>query len=245
MNGNLSCIIIDDEPNAHLVLKHYFKQLKELSFLGSFYNGIDAIDFMRINHVDLVFLDINMPELSGFEMLHALSQPPLVIFTTAHSEFALDGYKYSAVDYLLKPIELPRFLSAIDKAIQRKRLDVTNSKSSRHNELPMDSFIKIKKDGELIKVELETIVYVQSYGNYVKIISDDKKYLTSITTFEIEKKLPKDKFLRIHKSYIISIKHVSKLEHNRLFIKNLELPIGNTFKREVLLKLSNIINNHE
>lgn len=245
MNRKLNCIIVDDEPNAHFVLEHYFKQTDKISLLNSFFNGVEAIEFISNNQVDLIFLDINMPGITGFEMLQSLSYSPLVIFITAYSQYALDGYKYNVVDYLLKPIELESFLAAIDKAVKRMSLVTIAGEPISAVESQSDNFITIKTDRELIKVRFEAIVYVQSYGNYVKIVSHDRNYVTSVTTFEIERKLPKDKFLRIHKSYIVSLEHVSRLDSNVIFIKSLKLPIGNTYKREVLGKLEILLKSRE
>lgn len=232
--GPLRCIIIDDEEGAHLVLEHYLRDINSLVLSRTFFNAVEAMDYIYKNPVDLVFLDINMPGLSGMEMLEAMSNPPLVVLTTAHSEFALEGYKYQVVDYLLKPISFPKFLAAVDKVISRcKPVVIAAPAATGAQEYP--GFLMLRVEGDIVKIMLNAISYVQSWGNYVKVHTDRGIYLSSITTAEIEEKLDKKYFKRIHKSYIVALDRIERITGAQAHLgDDTVLPIGNTFRRELL-----------
>jgi DNA-binding LytR/AlgR family response regulator len=226
--GPIRCIIIDDEEGAHLVLEHFLRDINSLVLARTFFNAVEAMDYIYKNPVDLIFLDINMPGLSGMEMLEAMSNPPLVVLTTAHSEFALEGYKYQVVDYLLKPIAFPKFLAAVDKVISRFKPAVVAAPATV-------DFLMLKVEGDILKVMLNTISHVQSWGNYVKVHTDRGTYLSPATTMEIEEKLDKKYFKRIHKSYIVALDRIERITGAQAHLKNdVVLPIGNTFRRELL-----------
>lgn len=232
--GPLRCIIIDDEEGAHLVLEHFLRDINSLVLSRTFFNAVEAMDYIYKNPVDLVFLDINMPGLSGMEMLEAMSNPPLVVLTTAHSEFALEGYKYQVVDYLLKPISFPKFLAAVDKVISRcKPVVIAAPAATGAQEYP--GFLMLRVEGDIVKIMLNAISYVQSWGNYVKVHTDRGIYLSSITTAEIEEKLDKKYFKRIHKSYIVALDRIERITGAQAHLgDDIVLPIGNTFRRELL-----------
>ncbi|KLT69269.1 LytR/AlgR family response regulator transcription factor [Flavobacterium sp. ABG] len=220
------CIIVDDEPAAHYVLANYIKQNPQLELVFQGYNGIETMDYLRENKVDLMFLDINMPEISGMELLKILPTHPKTILTTAYSEFALESYDYGVIDYLLKPIYFPRFLKAID------RFFATESVKEKEEEAIVSS-VSVKVDGYFVDIELEQLLYAQSFGNYVKLHTTKKTYLASITTTELEKCLPEKNFMRIHKSYIVSLDKIESTEKDFVSIKKEKLPIGITYKREL------------
>jgi DNA-binding LytR/AlgR family response regulator len=226
------CIIVDDEPAAHYVLANYIKQNPQLELVFQCYNGIEAMDYLRENKVDLMFLDINMPEISGMELLKILPTHPKTILTTAYSEFALESYDYGVIDYLLKPIYFPRFLKAIERFFA---LDIVKAEPE---EVIVNS-INVKIDGYLIDIELDQLLYAQSFGNYVKLHTVKKTYLASITTSELEKCLPEKSFMRIHKSYIVAIDKIDDADKDFVFIKKEKLPIGITYKRELTDRLKN------
>lgn len=227
----IKCIIVDDEEGAHLVISHFLKDMKTLSLEASFYNAVDALDYLCNNKVDLVFLDINMPGLSGLDMLETLIIRPYVILTTAHREYALDGYKYEVVDYLLKPFEFKKFLSAINKVLNRKGIQ----QAVRIPAADETDHLILKVDGRMTRIPFSTILYIQSFGNYVKIFIEDGMLISQMTTAEIEERLSTNLFLRIHKSYIVSLKQIDKVSGAHVFLKNnTALPVGNTFKRELL-----------
>jgi DNA-binding LytR/AlgR family response regulator len=222
-------LIVDDEPRAHTILENYLQRLSDTQLAGKFTSALEAVDFLKSNHVDIVLLDITMPQVDGFAFLRMQEEPPLVIFTTAHSEFALESYDYSAVDYLKKPIPFDRFEKAITKALAILK---TNPERS----IPKE--IELKIDGELRTIAFNNILYMQSLGNYLKIHTPEKMWLTQITTHYIEESLPKEVFIRIHKSYIVNRKKIERLTDDEVIIQNTKLPIGKTFKKYVRESLS-------
>lgn len=219
-----SIIIIDDEPRAHHVLENYILRIPQLTIAGKFLKALDAFDFIGSNRVDIVLLDITMPQLDGFAFLRMLEKPPLVIFTTAHSEYALESYEYNAIDYLKKPIPFERFLKAVTKALQTLQ-------SAPDNIIP--DKIQLKIDGGIKALPFEDILYFQSLGNYIKIYTNGKLLLTQITTHEIEDILPREVFLRIHKSFIVNKSKIAKVTDGEVFLGQVNLPIGKTFKKYV------------
>ena len=226
MKTAMRCLIVDDEPAAHYVLANYIKQNPQLELVQQCYNGIEAMHFLRENKVDLMFLDIDMPEITGLELLKILPSHPKTILTTAYSEFALESYDYGVIDYLLKPIYFPRFLKAVDRFLSVNQPDKPESE-------PIENVINVKVDGYPMEIELDKILYAQSFGNYVKIFTHSKTYLASITTNEIEKALPNMAFMRIHKSYIVALDKINASEKDTVSIKNTKIPVGITYKREL------------
>lgn len=224
------CIIVDDEPAAHYVLANYIKQNPQLELVYQCYNGIEAMDYLRENKVDLMFLDINMPEISGMELLKIIPNHPKTILTTAYSEFALESYDYGVIDYLLKPIYFPRFLKAVERFFS---IEIVKTEP----EEAVVNSISVKIDGYLIDIELDQLLYAQSFGNYVKLHTVKKTYLASITTSELEKCLPEKNFIRIHKSYIVAIDKIDDADKDFVFIKKEKLPIGITYRRELMDRL--------
>lgn len=232
MRETKKCIIVDDEPAAHYVLANYIKQNPQLELVFQGYNGIEAMNYLRENSVDLMFLDINMPEISGMELLKILPTHPKTILTTAYSEFALESYDYGVIDYLLKPIYFPRFLKAIDRFfatenVKQKTEETVNS-------------VSVKVDGYLMDIELDQLLFAQSFGNYVKLHTTKRTYLASITTTEFEKCLPEKSFMRIHKSYIVALDKIDATEKDFVVIKNERIPIGITYKRELTDRLKKL-----
>lgn len=218
------CIIVDDEPAAHYVLTNYIRQNPELELVHQCYNGIEAMNYIRENPVDLMFLDIDMPEITGLELLKILPSQPKTILTTAYSEFALESYDYGVIDYLLKPIYFPRFLKSIERFFSfyaEKKTMVSNL------------FITIKADGGLIDLDVRKILFAQSYGNYVKIFTLGKTYLASMTTNELEANLPEGQFLRVHKSYIVAVDKIEENERDVLVVNGQKIPVGITYRREL------------
>ncbi|MBF4466411.1 LytTR family DNA-binding domain-containing protein [Flavobacterium sp. LC2016-12] len=226
MKDPKKCIIVDDERAAHYVLANYIKQNPQLELVFQGYNGIEAMDYLRENHVDLMFLDINMPEISGMELLKIIPTHPKTILTTAYSEFALESYDYGVIDYLLKPIYFPRFLKAVDRFFS------TENAKAKEEEVAVNS-ISVKVDGYFMNIELDQLLFAQSFGNYVKLHTIKRTYLASITTSELEKCLPEKSFMRIHKSYIVALDKIDATEKDFVIIKNEKLPIGITYKREL------------
>jgi len=232
------CIIVEDEPLAQKVLEKYISSLSTLKLVKKCNNALEAVDFLQCNSVDVIFLDIKMPELTGLDFLKTLSNPPKVIITTAYPEYALEGYKYSVVDYLLKPFSFERFLKAVNKLSP-----VTPAASTTIQET-VEDFIFIKEDKIRHKVFFSDIIYIEGYGNYLKIYTDKKMILTAETMTNIERRLPANRFIRVHKSFIISIKKIDQIEGNVIKIASKEIPIGKYYKMNVeeMLKKFNLKN---
>lgn len=231
---SLKCIIVDDERGAHLVLQHYISQIERLELVGSCENALEAINLMHNIRVDLVFLDINMPQMTGLEMLSTLKQKPLVIFTTAYSDYALESYSYDVVDYLLKPIQFTRFLRAVDKAFYHFGLGLPAKTVNTPPSAQYETSLVIRVDGDWMRLETEEIKYAQSWGNYVKIFTDTQTYLTALTLAELDQRLPASQFVRVHKSYLVAIKRVTRISGNELSINDISLPIGLTYRRVLI-----------
>lgn len=217
----LKAIAIDDEPIALEVVKSLSSKIAFIKLLNCFTNAFKAIDFLEQVKVDLIFLDIKMPDISGIDFLKSLSNPPIIIFTTAYSEHAVQSFELDAIDYLLKPFSLSRFLKACNKANEQFLL--RNKTIVQSQEL---AAIFIKSGYEIIKVEPETILYAESGGNYVQFVLENRKIASRLTMSETEALLPAPDFIRVHRSYIVSKKHIQKMNRKSIWIKQTELPIG-------------------
>ncbi len=219
----LNCIIVDDEPGSHIVLETYLEKFGSATLLGKFFNAIDAFRFIKHNKVDIVLLDINMPEVDGFGLLDMIEHKPAVIFTTAYSDYALKGFEYGAIDYLHKPIRFERFVKAMEKA--QKWCGIGQEEKNIADE------IQLKVDGFTRSIKTSDIMYVESFRNYIKVNTDDKALLVLMTMNEIETKLSGKIFIRIHKSYLVNMSRVTKVVNGKVFINNYFLPIGKTYKK--------------
>ena len=269
----LNCLIADDEPLAHTLLQNYIERLKTLSVVGHAYNAFEVLDFLSENAVDILFLDINMPDLSGLEMLKTLSNPPMVILTTAYSEHSLEAFDLGVMDYLLKPIRFERFLKAVNRIIELKRpqkdpsvfsdvglkmsgfggvvptSDSPNSKSTAiksQNALEFaekadkhHDFIFIKDGTTNYKINFSDLLYIQAYGNFAKIHTTQQTILATVTMKHLEDELPEHLFTRVHKSYIVNIQKVNKIEGNTVFIGAVLVPIGAVYKMALDKKIKN------
>jgi len=226
----INCLIIDDEPTSLSILRNYIDKLDFLTLVNEFSNAIDTMHFLSKNYtVDLIFLDINMPKISGLSFYQSLQNPPAVIFTTAYSEYAVDAFNVNAVDYLLKPFSFDRFLTAVNKFV----LVQSNGQKVEQNDP-----IFVKSDKKLHKVFPEAIFYIEAYGDYVKIHLEDSFLLTYSTFKNILSELPST-IMKIHKSYAVNIKKTSSIEGNQVVINQQKIPIGNTYKNEFLERFKN------
>lgn len=226
----IRCIIIDDEPLAREGLLDYIDKTAFLHIVGDFKNTALAKDFMQEHPVDLVFLDISMPGEGGLEFLKSLNDPPQVIFTTAHREYAAESYELDAIDYLVKPIAFERFLKAVNKVYSR---NIQESNKSADKD-----FFFVKADGVLTKVQLEDILYVEGMKDYVKIHRKGKSTLITLLSLKhMEEQLPKE-FIRVHRSFIIAGNRVEAIEGNVLKIEGYEIPIAPQLRNEVLDKIT-------
>jgi len=223
----IKCLIVDDEVLAQNVIEKYIETIPTLKLIGKCDSAVEAISFLHNHPVDLMFLDLNMPELSGLDMLKTLTQAPKVILTTAYSEYALESYEYGVVDYLLKPIKLERFIMAINKVVASF---IPDEKSSEEEVSQKTSSIFIKEDHYTHQIEMSDIYFIEAYGNYLKVHTANKIYVTRDTLQAFEKKLPEKQFIRVHKSYIIAVSHIEHISGNRIFLAGSEIPLGEIYK---------------
>jgi DNA-binding LytR/AlgR family response regulator len=230
----IKCIIVDDEPAAHYVLANYIKQNPLLELVYEAFNGVEALKYLQDNTIDLMFLDIDMPEITGIEMLKKLPKPPSTILTTAYSEYALESYEYGVLDYLLKPIFYPRFVKAVNRFFATVAPVVSDTFAD--DEITAEN-IAVKVDSEIVTIPVNTILYAQSYGNYVKIFTVRRNYIATTTTNDLEKQLPSSLFMRAHKSFIIALDKVDEVNKDHVVIKRNPIPIGITYRRELVDKL--------
>ena len=223
------CLVVDDEPMARDVLRRYICKLPALQLVGECSNAIDALLFLQNNDVDLIFLDIRMPELLGTDFVQALRNPPKIIFTTAFKEYALDGFELDAIDYLLKPIRFERFLKAVNKVFPKKNDETLNETLASTKKNGTD-FIYLRIDRKLVKIILSDILYIESDKDYVKVFTKDKHYMTRQTISSVEAMLRGNEFIRIHRSFIIAINKIKSFNNELVEIGNKELPIGKLYR---------------
>ncbi|GGG32370.1 DNA-binding response regulator [Dokdonia pacifica] len=223
-------IIVDDETASHDIIKEYAASVSYLSFQTSCYNAFEAIEYLTKNNIDLIFLDINMPKLSGFDFLKTLSNPPKIIVTTAYNEYALEGYELNIEDYLLKPFHFLRFMKAVNKVYEAS---TPSSKRIQDTITPDSATIFIKEEKKYHQISLSNILFIEAYGNYTKIHMTDKLIVSHQTLSSFTQNLPENQFIRVHKSYIVSIPKIELIEGNRILIKTHKIPIGKMYKLNV------------
>lgn len=231
----INCIIVDDEQHAIDILVHYVKQTPHLNLVATTTNPIEALQIVATQKVDLIFLDIQMPELSGMDLIKAINGKSKVILTTAYSEFALESYELDVVDYLLKPVRLPRFLQAVQRVV-RELEEHQDEKYNIAEEEDDYIFVKTESKGKLLKINLDEIDYIEGMKNYVAIYCAGKKTLVYTSMKDLEERLPKKQFIRVHKSFIIPIAKITGIEGNLLRLKNVsaEILIGDNYKSDLM-----------
>lgn len=230
---HLKCLIVDDEPPALKILQSYLEGANQLQLMGSCSNALEAMQFLKQHPVDLIFLDINMPRLLGTEFLRTLRHPPKVIFTTAHKDYALEGFELDAVDYLLKPFSYERFLRAVNK-LTDSAAPVVPEKADEPA-TATDAFLYFRVDRKMVKVRLDEIVYVESLKDYSRIVrSGEKPLVMKRSISSIEEMLPPHLFLRIHRSYIIAIHKVTAFTHTDVEVNGQEIPIGKLYRHQIV-----------
>jgi DNA-binding LytR/AlgR family response regulator len=230
----IRCVIIDDEPLARKGLKEYIQDVDFLQLAGEFDNPLKAADLLMHEKTDLLFLDIQMPKMTGMEFLKTLSHPPMVIFTTAYPQYAVEGFELNAIDYLLKPFSFERFWKAVLKA--RMILESADKPVAPPTNAEPDYFF-IKSDSKLVKIFYDEILYIEALQNYVAVHTTTKKYITYLTFRSIEAHLPASRFIRTHKSYIVSAAKVESIEGNDIRISQHHIPISRTERDSVLQQL--------
>lgn len=235
----MNCIAVDDEPLALDIIESYVAKHPDLTLIARCNNAAEASEVLKNRKVDLMFLDIQMPEISGLSFIKSLETKPLFIFTTAYPDYAIEGFELDAIDYLLKPIAYDRFERAVDKAQEYFKL----KSSSDLAETDMDNeFFFVKANQKLIKLSYNEIYYVEAFADYVKIFLEDKKIVTLQTMKNMEKKLPSEMFSRVHRSYIVNREHVASFSGTKLEVNDVSIPIGKNYKDDFLaLMKSNTI----
>ncbi|MGV6831042.1 MAG: LytR/AlgR family response regulator transcription factor [bacterium] len=236
MSDKIKSIIVDDEPIAREVMSTLLTNFNNVEVLGHFKNALEAFQFLNNNHVDLLFLDINMPDISGISFAKSISQDIQVIFTTAHRKYALEGFELQAVDYLLKPISLTRLSQALQRYVD------INQNQTIVKVAPSDesAFIFIRSNRKMIKIDFDTIRYVESYSDYIKIHTADQVHVTRETISSVESKLPTKNFIRIHRSYIVAINSIQSYTNEHIVCEGKALSISKSYKKEVLERLKSL-----
>jgi len=233
----INCIIVDDEQHAIDILVNYVGQTPLLHLVGTHTNPLEALQTVAEQPVDLVFLDIQMPELSGIDFINTIRGSAKVIFTTAYSEFALEGYELEVIDYLLKPIRFPRFLSAVQKAVKRIQEGADEATDQTADNY---IFVKTGSRGTLLKINLDEIDYIEAMKNYIAIYRGTHKTLVYSSMKDIEEHLPASQFIRVHKSFIVPVQRISGIEGNRILLKgtNVDIAIGENYKDQLMKRIS-------
>lgn len=234
---SMRVLIVDDEPHAIAVIENYVKQIPELTVSGTCRNAFEAARQLREDQIDLMFLDIKMPGMTGTELLKGLKEQPMVIFTTAYETYAVEGFELDAVDYLIKPVSRERFIRAVEKAITMRRGQVATLSGIAETLLPVpppEHYLYVRVDRRTIKIKTDDILWIESIKDYIKITLPDKVLVTKQKISVIEKLLPSEDFMRIHRSFIVPMTRIDACHPNHVLIGEKELPVGRNYKQELL-----------
>jgi len=229
-NMLINCLVVDDEPIARKGIMEYIRQIDYLNAVAQCKSAAEAAGLLQKHKIDLIFIDIQMPKLSGIEFVKALAEPPLIIFTTAYSEYALEGFELDVVDYLLKPISFARFFKAAEKAqsyFHARNKDVSITRD----------FFFIKCNGKIEKIMMAEVIYIEAMANYVIIYTKQKKYITYLTFSGIEEQLPANLFVRIHKSYLVAISAIQTIDGNEVITSAMKLPMSKNYRNDVMSRI--------
>ena len=237
MKEKYNVIIVDDEYLAQKLLQDYVSKMDTLQLVATCSNAFEAMNALKNNQVDIMFLDIQMPDLTGLELVKSLEHKPSIIFTTAYSEYAVDAFNLSVVDYLLKPFDFPRFVQAVNKAIgaelpKTKGDDLPHDTISRSND-----FITVKADYKLYKINYDDLLFIEGQHEYVTFHTTQRRITALFALKDLEEILPKDKFVRVHKSYIVSFKHIQDLDKSDVTVAGNKVPVGASYRDELLSRL--------
>lgn len=232
----LKCVAIDDEPLALELIKTYVARFPALQLMQVFEDALSGAEYLKQNPVDLLFVDVNMPDITGVELVRSLSNSPMIIFTTAYRNYAFESYELQAIDYLLKPIDFTRFTAAVEKAIDFHKYKTTTHESTN------DESLYVYSEYKMIKILLRDIEYIESMGDYLKIYlaSTDKPILTLMTMKKVLEKLPSNQFSRIHRSFIVALNKIKSIHNRKVNLNNSELPIGDAYSDFINQQKANI-----
>jgi two-component system, LytTR family, response regulator len=241
---NINCLIIDDEPLAMAVIENYVQKIPYLHLIDKFDNPIDAYEILQKENIDLIFLDIEMPNLTGIDFLKTLSKPPKVIIISANKEYAIEGFELNVLDYVIKPITFERFLKAINKFPEDKQPEIPHTEETEAAivETVKDDFLFVKENKKMVKVYLNNILYLESIKDYVKIFTTRKSVITKQQLSFFEDKLQPYEFLRVHRSLLVSIRKIDAFGATSVEIDKKEFPIGRSYKEQVLDTLNKKLN---
>lgn len=237
----INCVAIDDEPLALDIISQYCEKVSYLRLLKTFTNPVASIDYLKSNKIDLLFLDIQMEQLTGIQLLNVIKSQPLVIFTTAYDSFAVLGYELDVVDYLLKPISFERFLKATSKAYEK--LYTENGVASETTVIVNDNikhdYFFIKTDAKMQKVNFNDLLYIEGQGDYLRVFTENEKYMTIMNFKQLEEILPYEHFVRVHKSFMVALSKIEFVERNRIKIKDQLIPIGDSYRTQFFKAIEN------
>jgi two-component system, LytTR family, response regulator len=230
---NINCIAIDDEPLALDIIRDYCSKVPFLNLIRTFDNAMDSIEFIRNNKLDLLFLDIQMEELTGIQLLHALKHRPYVIFTTAYDTYAIQGFELDIIDYLLKPISFERFVKSADKVYEKMLTDQMRKVKPEPIFAPPseDTYFFVKTETRMEKVRYADVLYIEGMGDYWRIITPAKRIMTLLNYKKLEEMLPPRQFIRVHKSFIVAVDKIDSIERNRIKIADRLIPVSETFRK--------------
>ena len=235
----INCLLVDDEPLAMDIIASYLKKVAGFEVVAKCKNALEAFEVLQTQEIDLIFLDIQMPQLNGIEFVKTLTNPPKIIFTTAHRDYAIEGFELDAIDYLLKPISFGRFMKAINKIQRKPTVATIVTPESIPVSSNTDPFLYIKMDKKILKVYLDKISYIESQKDYVRIVlEDDNDVVTKQKISYLEQRLPSGQFLRIHRSYIVAVNKITAFSSINIEIDKIELPIGRSYKQFVMEALN-------
>lgn len=230
----ITCIAIDDEPLALDIIRDYCMKVPFLNLIRTFNNAVESVEFIRNNKIDLIFLDIQMEELTGIQLLNALKTKPYVIFTTAYDSYAIQGFELDVMDYMLKPISFERFLKGADKVYEKMQSDLKSKPASQDTVItsaPGEPFFFVKTETRIEKVRFADVLYIEGMGDYWRIITPQKKIMSLLNFKKLEEILPQNQFVRVHKSFIIALDKIDNVERNRIKIADRLIPVSETFRK--------------
>ncbi|MEW6470210.1 MAG: LytTR family DNA-binding domain-containing protein [Bacteroidota bacterium] len=229
----MSCIIVDDDKMVCASLRHLIEQVEFLTLKKECYNSLDAFNYLQNEQVDLIFLDVEMPGMSGIELVRNLEKRPLIILITSKKDYAVEAFELNVADYIVKPVAMPRFMVAVSRAKELFEAEQNVEVSGKSKE-----YIFVRSHSVLTKIKISDIIYIQALGDYVNIFTKNKRYTVHITLRGIEEKLPRDKFYRLHRSYLVALDQVDAIEEGTAYLEKHPIPIGEQFKKNLLKKLN-------